>query len=173
MVRDYISIIIFVTMITSITGTAYAGIYKYIDADGNVAYGDKPVVGAKKMKIKLRPTPEPEPDRTIPDDSDSDEDDDQEVSNYQSLELLNPKDGKAISDRSGSVQVILMPTPRLSQKHKLVINVDGKDISRGRHSNLNLTQMSRGSHTVSGRILDANGTELISSPTATFHVKRP
>lgn len=174
--RDYIITLFIVTAITLSSGSATAGIYKYRDANGKIVYGDKPVVGAKKLKIRLRPTPEPEDEEESEDDSDADgseTDEAGEVTSYKSLELLNPTNDKVISDRSGSVQVILMPTPRLSSNHKLVINVDGKDISRGRHTNLNLSQMPRGTHTVSGRILDANGTELISSPTASFHVKRP
>ena len=171
--RDYIATICLVTAITSVSGTAIGGIYKYLDESGNVAYSDKPVEGAKRMNIQLRPTPEPDDAQQSSDASSEDEGNNKEVTNYESLELLTPKDEKIVSDRSGSVQVILLPTPKLSSTHEMVITVNGKDISRGRHANLNLSQVARGTHTVSARILDANGTVMITSPTSTFHVKKP
>lgn len=165
--RDYIATICLVIAITSVSGAAIGGIYKYLDENGNVAYSDKPIQGAKRMNIQLRPTPEPDEQQQAADALES------EVTSYESLELLTPKNDKIVSDRSGSVQVILLPTPGLSSTHEMVITVDGKDISRGRHANLNLSQVSRGTHTVSGRILDANGTTIITSATSTFHVKEP
>lgn len=171
--RDYFITFLFVTAITSLSGTAIGGIYKYIDENGKIAYSDKPIEGAKKMNIQLRPTPVPDAAQEAADALESDDGTNKEVANYESLELLTPTHDKVVSDRSGSVQVILLPTPRLSSTHELVINVDGKDISRGRHGNLNLSQVSRGTHTVSARILDANGTIMISSPTVSFHVKKP
>ena len=171
--RDYFTVCFFVVAVTSVSGTAIAGIYKYLDENGNIAYSDKPVHGAQKLKIKLRPTPESDVAQQSAEALEDDDGNSKEVTSYESLELLTPNDDKVVSDRSGSVQVVLLPTPRLSSTHELVITVDGKDISRGRHANLNLSQVSRGTHTVSARILDANGTTMISSPTATFHVREP
>ena len=172
LVRDYLTVCLFVVAVTSVSGTAIAGIYKYLDENGNIAYTDKPVQGAEKLKIKLRPTPEADPAQRTAEALESD-DDGKEVTRYESLELLTPNNDKVVSDRSGSVQVILLPTPRLSIAHEMVITVDGKDISRGQHANLNLSQVARGTHTVSARILDAHGYTMISSPTNTFHVQRP
>lgn len=171
--KDYITALIIITGITLVSGTAGAGIYKYLDENGKVVYGDKPVAGAKKMKVRRRPEPVAERREEFDDSDGGQQDDLEEVTKYDSLELLSPKNDKVVLDRTGSVQVILMPAPRLSSTHELIINVDGKDISRGKHSNLNLQGMSRGTHTVSARIVDANGIELIASPTAIFHVKRP
>ena len=170
--RDYFATIFFVTAITLASGSAVGGIYKYIDENGQVAYGDKPVEGAKRMSIQLRPTPVPEENKAQAEEL-ANAGANEEVASYESLELLTPTQEKVVSDRSGSVQVILLPTPRLSRTHELVISVDGKDISRGRHANLNLSQVSRGTHIVSARILDANGTVMISSPSVTFHVQKP
>ena len=171
--RDYLTVCFFVVAVTSVSGNALAGIYKYLDENGKIAYSDKPVQGAQKLKIKLRPTPEIDEAQRAADALENDDSNGKEVTSYESLELLTPDNDKVVSDRSGSVQVILLPTPRLSSTHELVITVDGKDISRGRHANLNLSQVSRGTHTVSARILDANGNTMISSPTTTFHVREP
>lgn len=171
--RDYITVCFIVVAVTFVSGNAIAGIYKYLDENGNIAYSDRPVQGAQKLKIKARSTADVDEAQRAADALENDDGNSKEVTSYESLELLTPNDDKVVSDRSGSVQVILLPTPKLSSTHELVITVDGKDISRGRHANLNLSQVSRGTHTVSGRILDANGNTMISSPTTTFHVREP
>ena len=170
--RDHFTTFFFVTAITLASGSAVGGIYKYLDENGQIAYSDKPVEGAKRMNIQLRPTPEPDEVEDVVEELASDGTS-AEVTDYESLELLTPTQEKVISDRSGSVQVIALPTPRLSRSHELVITVDGKDISRGRHANLNLSQVSRGTHIVSARILDASGTLIITSPSVTFYVQKP
>ncbi len=176
--RDLITSVIFAATCTALSFPATAGIYKYIDENGQVAYSDKPVDGAKKLKIRHRTRAD---ERLARDDfrserntdaSERNSDRDTEVT-YESLEILTPKHDKVVSDRSGSVEVIVLPSPKLGEQHELVINVDGKDISRGRHANLSLSQVPRGSHKVTARILDANGGTLITSAPITFHVKRP
>jgi hypothetical protein len=170
-VKDYFSFTLLVAIATLLAPTvSSAGIYKYLDENGRIAYSDKPVEGAKKMKVQRQPTPQQ--DQSTDDEETAEVDEDGEVTSYKSLKVLNPTQGKVISDRSGSVQVIFLPSPRLSAQHQLVINVDGKDISRGKHANLNLSNVHRGSHTVSGRIVDADGNLMIESPSVTFHVRR-
>ncbi len=169
--KDYFSFTVLVAIASLLLPMASnAGIYKYLDENGRVAYSDKPVEGAKKMKIQRQPTPQP--DESTEDDDASEDEEEEEVTSYKSLKILNPTHDKVISDRSGSVQVILLPSPRLSSEHQLIINVDGKDISRGKHANLNLANVHRGSHTVSGRIVDADGNLMIESPSVSFHVRR-
>lgn len=153
--------------------SSIAGIYKYIDEDGQVAYSDKPVDGAEKMKIRERA---PRPEAGFDTNSNRGQGPEGELSEqveYESLEILTPRNDRVIADRTGSVEVILLPTPRLADGHELIIVVDGKDISRGRHANVTLSQVPRGSHKVSARILDSGGQTLMTSPTVTFHVKRP
>lgn len=167
--RDYLPLLLVIALLPL---SAWAGIYKYIDANGRVAYSDRPVEGAQAMKLRSAPTPPA--DKYADEDGVTDDNisGDGEVTRYSSLQVLNPTPGKTINDRSGSVQVILLPTPPLSSSHQLIINVDGKDISRGRHANLSLTNVGRGSHSVTGRIVDADGFVMIESPTVSFHVRK-
>ncbi len=166
------------------TNMAGAAVYKYIDENGNVAYGDKPVDGSKKIKIQstrnLSPESEAAEDsteQTTKRDStpaELDERTDEEAAAatvYKSLIVLTPKPDKEISGSSGSVQVIFLPTPTLARDDQLVISVDGKDISKGRDANVSLKDLSLGSHNVQGRIMDSDGKLKIQSDSVTFHVK--
>ena len=166
-----------------VAGFASAAVYKYIDENGNVAYGDKPVSGSEKVKIQKAKRPKPEVQ------NEEEESDQQPQSNrnggsrqsggetpsvvYKSLEILTPKNEKIIDDRTGTVQVIFLPTPSLGPTDQLVITVDGKDVSKGRDANLALQQVARGQHTVTGRILDSDDKLKIQANTVTFHVRRP
>ncbi len=171
-----------ITVALMTTSAVSAAVYKYIDENGNVAYGDKPVDGSQKLNIQSTRKPSPEPadeDDSTEQSTDSspnelDEGTAEEAAKaiaYKSLSLLTPKPGKQISGRSASVQIIFLPTPALARSDELVITVDGKDISKGRDANLSLQDLTRGSHTVQGRILDANGKMKIQSDAVTFHVK--
>jgi len=159
-------------------GIAHAAVYKYIDENGNIAYGDRPVDGSEQVKIHGA--------RTTNDQRDDDESDeesgngssgnaaeqtgDETETVYRSLEILTPKPGKVVDERSGAVQVIFLPTPSLAQSDQLVVTVDGKDISKGRDANLALSNLTRGPHTVTGKIIDADGKTKISSAFVTFQV---
>ena len=161
-----------VALLLAATPVASA-VYKYIDENGQVAYGDRPVQGAEKLKIRTRNIPR----YAAPEEYDKRNQQagqpDKAGFTYESFELLTPKHDKVVSDRSGAVEVIFLPTPSLAPDHEIIVNVDGKDISRGRHANLSLSQVPRGSHKVSGRIESAEGKVLMKSATVTFHVRRP
>ena len=150
-----------------------SAVYKYIDENGRVAYGDRPVQGAEKLKIRTHNTPRYADPKQLEQKAQQTGQPDKTGFKYESFVLLTPKHDKVVSDRSGSVEVIFLPTPSLAPDHEIIVNVDGKDISRGRHANLSLSQVPRGSHKVSGRIESAEGKVLMKSATATFHVKRP
>lgn len=168
--REYLRLPVFV-LAALLPLSSSPGIYKYIDENGRIAYSDKPVVGAQAVKIQRAPTPSREDVAENDYLGEDNFDEYGEVTKYNALQVLHPIPEKVVNERSGSVQVILLATPPLSDQHQLIITVDGKDISRGRHANLNLTNLPRGSHSVNGRIVDSNGFEMIKSPTVTFYVR--
>lgn len=152
-----------------------AAIYKYTDENGNTIYSDKPIDGAKKIKIRgesrspraPRKTYEPavgEARSGIPDQLDV---------IYSTFEILTPKSDSIAPGNSGNVDVVLLASPRLHARHRIIIALDGKEISNGRHANLNLTNLSRGTHTLTAQIVDAEGITQVRAAPVSFHVKRP
>jgi len=109
-VRNMLSALLVLATTVSLFAIAQAGVYKYIDENGQVAYGDRPVAGAKKIKIRKAPRRSEgavakRPKGLLGSDS-----------GYVSLEVLTPKHDKIISDRNGSVEVILTGATRLTQR---------------------------------------------------------
>jgi len=156
---------------------ASADVYKYIDENGNVAFGDKPVEGSEIVKI-------PGVKSTSRDDSSSknnnrtanrtagegEGDDGIPATNYSELAVLTPRQGKVVDPATGNVQVIMLPTPALGPADELVIAIDGKDVNKGREVNLSVQNLTNGPHTVSGRILDQNGKVVIESASVKFQI---
>jgi len=162
--------------------TAAAQVFKYIDENGNVAYSDRPVVGAEEVKIKesrkrqsipedgmsddlndSTPTPGAAKSRTIPDDEN------QEVT-YNSLEILTPKDNKIVDVRSGNVQVVFLASPALAAGDEIVLNVNGKDMSKGRSTSFSLNALPAGGYNITGRIVNGEGETRIGSTSVSINV---
>lgn len=176
--KDICAKLLLVSASVFICTPAQATVYKYIDENGQVAYGDKPVEGAKQLKLRGRPTRDTD-DQGGDDATATNDPDDagrmkkQPVIKYQSLEILTPKNNKTVHGSTGNVEVVMLATPKLQNDHSLVITLDGKEIANGRHANLSLTEVPRGAHKLMARITDKKGVTLVQAPTVTFHVKRP
>jgi len=161
------------------TQLASADVYKYIDENGKVAFGDKPIAGSEKVKIPgVKSTSsntstdklDINPRKTTGPTLEGDDDTPIQATNYSELQVLTPRQGKVIDPQNGTVQIIMLPTPSLGSADQLVINIDGKDINKGREVNLSVQNLADGPHTVTGRILDPEGKVIIESASVKFQV---
>lgn len=159
--------------VTLAISPASANIYKHVDEYGNVSYSDKPIQGAEEFKVRGS--------KSKSDATDQDEDNEETSANseegeqvkstkYRSLEILTPRQGKVVDSESKAVQVILLPTPSLGENDELVINIDGKDVSKGRDVNLSVQNLPSGNHTVSSRIQNSEGKVVIESASVSFEI---
>ena len=64
----------------------------------------------------------------------------------------------------------MLPTPALGDADQLVINIDGRDVNKGREVNLSVQNLPDGPHTVSGRILGQDGKVIIESAKVKFQI---
>ncbi len=186
--KAFTQTMLFIAALTT-TNLVGAAVYKHVDENGRISFSDRPAEGAEKIKLQVIQSPNKPSEEQNPEGPDGELDEELEgdaqerLANsntqkpsadgvkYKSLNILTPKSGKVINSRSGSVQIIFLPTPSLAPSDVLVINVDGKDVSKGRDANLSLQNLQRGNHSVKGRILDANGDTKIQSDSVTFEVK--
>ncbi len=153
-----------------------AGIYKYTDENGNIIYSDKPIDGAEKIKIRRESrSPEAAPrqkyEPAVGEARDGTSDNVDVI--YSKLEILTPKNDSTVPGKAGNVDVVLLASPRLHARHRIVIALDGKEISNGRHANLNLSNLARGTHTLTAQIVDGEGATQIQASAVSFHVQRP
>lgn len=161
------------------TQLAGAAVYKYIDENGNVAYGDKPVEGSEPVNIPgVRSSSRGDSSRESGGgnrsaDRGSDDGEDENgipLTQYTELAVLTPREGKIVDPAKGTVQIIMLPTPSLGDADQLIINIDGKDVNKGRDVNLAVKNLPNGKHTVSGRIEREDGKVVIESASVNFQI---
>jgi hypothetical protein len=156
-----------------------AAVYKSVDKDGNVIYSDVPEKKDQKpIKVEEPMTFESQPARrtTAESRSESGEESGRKAkpapTDYESLAITQPGPDQAIRSNSGDITVQVSASPVLQKDHVYVIYVDGSKVHEGTANSVNLTNQSRGSHTISAEVRDEQGNVLISSGSMTFHLLR-
>jgi hypothetical protein len=147
----------------------YAGVYTYIDADGNRVFTDQPQ-SQKAEKIELAPsnampaaqaTPYARPPAA------------QKEPGYQVLRILVPEPDASIREMTGNLIVSATSEPALHAGHSFRLILDGKPASSpGRSPVFPLENIDRGTHQISVEILDAQGRIIERTPSQPFHMKR-
>ncbi|MBS0394121.1 MAG: DUF4124 domain-containing protein [Proteobacteria bacterium] len=145
-------------------------LYKWVDANGVTHYSDHPEPGSQKVRIAAAQTyqsgaqrtsgaPAAPAARAAP------------AQGYTRLEITAPADGAVLWNTGGHVDVGAALEPALADGHTLWIVVDGKPQQASPGVPLTL-DIARGEHTLSASVTDAQGNELITSPTVSFVVKQ-
>lgn len=152
---------------------ASAAVYKWVDERGNVVYSDKPREGAKE--INLPPpsvySPPAAPAGAVPPSAEEKP----AAAGYSNVAIVNPRKDETIWNNTGTltVQVALEPGLNAAAGHRLALSLDGVQQPDQYTSNtLQLTNLTRGSHTVQVQVVDSEGTTLAASDLVTFHLKQ-
>ena len=151
---------------------AVAAVYRWVDPNGEVHYSDQPGPGTEEVKLREATvyTPAPVGDTTPASTGQGKAD---ETPDYKSMSIAAPANDEAIRSNQGLVDVSLTLQPALMKGHRIRIYLDGQPAS----GELNTTQITlqnvdRGTHTLQASVIDAQGNEVIRSPSVTFHLLR-
>ena len=146
-----------------------AGVYTYIDADGNRVFTDQPPSG-QAQRIEMAPsnsmgsTPPPPVSLTM---------EEPKAPAYQLLRILIPEPDPTIIEPSGNLIVTATSEPVLQPEHNFRLIMDGQPIGNvGRSPVFSLENVDRGTHQISVEILDASGRIIERTPSQPFHLKR-
>ena len=158
------------------------GFFKWKDAHGNTQYGDRPPANVKAKKIAMpaitvidnyadqwKPLELDKPANNISNQSSlktTSADD-----KYSKLEFIAPKANQAIRANDGDVSVMLSIKPPLKAGHEIAFSLDGKEVSRGSVRTNNFSNLPRGVHNVTAKIVDKNG-KVIKANSVSFNVLR-
>jgi hypothetical protein len=170
--------IILMALLLSLTAaTAQAEVYKHVDEDGNVSYadhpqhpGDKPInVPPPAMTFDSKP-PKPTSSSTPAKPKAESKPD----VTYQMLKITSPANDQAIRANGGSFPITVASRPGLNQaeSHRFVVMIDGTKHQESASPPITLTNVDRGTHTISVQIQDNKGNVLASSNSVTVHVLR-
>jgi len=150
--------------------TARADVYKSIDAGGEVVYSDRPDRGAERVMMPPLPSYTPPPSRTLNRSSSI-----VEQPQYTSFTLTSPASEATIRNNLGTVVIETVLTPALmtAQGHGIQFYLDG--VAHGaviESPTVTLSNIDRGEHTLSARVVDAAGKVLMATGEITVFVKR-
>jgi hypothetical protein len=151
---------------------AMAKLYKCEDADGSIIYTDEPCAEGKELK--LPPLQTYTPAKLPPAFPDTGRDDKKELG-YTSLVINKPEDDSVVRDNTGTVNISYTLTPALDKTrgHRFSVALDGKQLkTKGTTSEVQLSDIDRGTHTIQIHVVDEQDKVLISSKPTTFHMKR-
>jgi len=158
-------------------------VYKSVGPDGTVTYTDRPPPGATEIQLPKFPAPTPLPapatsTTTAPTTSTPPggaPNTAPAFPGYSKLTIVTPAHDATVRENTGSVEVALVSEPAWDPQwgHSIKVVLDGKPLPDVYSTpQFQLNNADRGTHTLQVIVLDAKQSELISSQTVTFHMKR-
>ncbi|MCW9058762.1 MAG: DUF4124 domain-containing protein [Gammaproteobacteria bacterium] len=153
---------------------AQAEVYRIVNPDGSVTFTDQPQQGAEKVKLPPVST-YPAPRVSAPVQASSDQDEESTDAGYNSFVVTEPAPETTIRDNQGNVsmQVRVEPALRVEQGHRIQFMVDGVDQGEpSTNTGATFQNVNRGSHSLSARLIDAEGNTLMTTPPVTVFVRQ-
>ena len=186
-IQRTISKCIVVSVLTSGCVTTYAEIYRTVDKDGNVIFSDRGNETSKSVELK-EDTPFSGEDYADPhkanrqdwqyDGSEhGDYTTDEEryaPKKYKQLEITSPRHDTAMRSNAGEVTIAWVISPSIQSGHTAELLLDGQTVEAVQSTGtLRLSNIDRGTHTLSLQILGEDGKEVFQeSATSEFHLQR-
>lgn len=162
--------------VTALAGAAET--WRWKDDNGVIHYSDRPVPGAERVSV-VAPKPSSTPPQTTGVDkaaapSVSVTREPTAIVPYTRCVIVAP-DAEETFNAVNSVAVGIHVEPSLQEGHGIEVRLDGTVVKDWPQDALTHTvgDLLRGAHTVSARVLDADGTPVCTGPTLTFHVRQP
>lgn len=163
-------------------GSGSGAIYKVIGPDGQVTFSDTPPANGDAQKVELAPInvqpialPRTLPTRKLsPKDEGRDEGSKEGSSGPVSIQIVSPIDGATIPPGQRFIPLQVDVQPAYPEGASFFAVVDGQPWSgNSAGSNLDISALERGSHSVQAVLVNASGQVLARSQVITVYVKRP
>lgn len=172
--KPVFAILLFTLSGMTLAANGIAGIYKSLDAQGNIVYSDTPSVGAEKITpppistVESGPGLEPAPATT-------EEATDKRPTRYTRFDILQPKNDDTLWDNQGSIPLSMKLEPELDTDngHSVWVYVDGKPVVKKSASLVQpISGFDRGTHKVRAEIRDRSGKIVKRTKTIRVHIKK-
>ena len=146
-------------------------VYKVVNPDGSVSFSDQPQDHAQTLQVAPVTTIPAQKviqnQKLTPDNKPS-----AETTYYQSLSISSPADDSAFHSGSGNIQVTVDLNPSLRPGHSLELILDSTPIATQASTQFQLTNVDRGTHTLTIKILDPQQ-QVLKSSSSKFTLHRP
>lgn len=149
---------------------AVADVYKTVDKNGNVVYTDKPDGKQPAELIKLPPV------NTLPSEQSNTPVTSQEppaVDKPYEVTIVSPRNNASITAEQRDLGIAITLDRRLDPNHWLLYFMNGELLEETQTNNINIQEITRGSHTIVVEVVDQDGASLGKSLETTVNVMRP
>lgn len=164
--------LLFFLLLSGATLAAHAGVYTYIDAEGNRVFTDQPP-SENAQRLELAPSNEMRGQATIPRPPPVSLTMEPKAPAYDVLRILIPEPDVTIRDVAGNLIVTATLEPALQEGHLFRLVMDGKVIGEASRSPVfPLENVDRGTHQIAIEVIDTTGRTLERTPSQPFHMKR-
>lgn len=155
---------------------AYAAVYKWVDDQGNVHYGDNPPAqGASPVDLPdySRYAPRPLPKSSDGGAKPMPAEDADNPAAYRKLAIVQPEQNGTVRSSDGVVAVQVDLEPALGKSHYIVLTLDGVRRSDPiQATSINLSDVDRGSHVLQATVQDDAGRTMLRSGTVRFTLRQ-
>jgi hypothetical protein len=166
-------LVCFLLLICGVAALPAAETWRWRDANGVVHYSDKPAPGAERVTLGAAPKPgsaaAPSERRARSASTDS-----SGVVPYELCVLATPTNDQVfVNERTAPVALELQP--QLQADHQIQVLLNGQLVPgwNGAATIGALTDLARGTYTLTARVLDGAGQPLCISPPIRFHIQLP
>lgn len=145
-------------------------VYKWVDAEGNVHFGDQPTDKSEKIIVKdpltmQFPKAEGEFKANVTERK-------KEALPLYAISILNPINDSAFQSGSGDIFIEVKTEPALKSDHTLTYRVDGQTVYQGTALTQTVQNLDRGTHSLSVEAQTAEG-KVEGQASSTFTLHRP
>ena len=153
-------------------GVASAGpIYRQVDGDGRITFTDTPRPGAERLLQGTGNTYRAPPRPPIAQVAEPVQAQSEAVSAYESVSIAWPKE-EAIRANDGRIRIVAATQPELQPGHRARLLLDGEIVQQGDGLTFDLTEVNRGTHEFTVRIVNDAGHVLAQSRPKVVHMLR-
>ena len=159
-------------MLLCLPAWATTTVWKWRDPQGVIHYSDQPVPGAEQVTMDAGNTYSSAP--PAPSASAGQSSKAAAAFTYTNVEIWKPSNEATLMNTS-TVDVAARVEPSLAPGHQLALYFDGRLVENypPTATSYTLTDVSRGEHTLTLVVADAQGKRLVSSAPVTFYVQQP
>ena len=152
---------------------AQAEVYRWVDAEGKVVYGDNPPKqsGAKPVDLPML-TIADSPTPAAPSPNQAEQPPVAEKAAYTEFKIVAPTANAEMRANDGTVMISLSIQPPLQAGDSVALYLDSKQVAAGALTNFSLKEVDRGDHTVFAVLSDATGNIIQNTETVKFTVLR-
>jgi len=146
-----------------------AGLYRGVDAEGNVVYSDRPFEDAEAyspppISVMDKPKSASEKKQAVADET--------VEFKYTDFDIVSPTNNQTIRDDPDiSVSVKLVPALNSELGHSLWLLVDGKPVVKNsNNASFSIGSVERGAHKLQAQVRDTEGKIIVRSRTTVIYI---